>query len=176
MGSLPPNGPKPTELERNHILKDILENIGGFAKEYDLVDYDALKKEVLIPVIHEEFDPGDQLRGFLRTFRRTLAFKRAFENIDDPNLKKQITAFIGGESSDDAVGHHGFQVAGHPSPRVKHHFSLLDELKNLLLSAVELKQAIKDSFHPKHPNVKDLPVIWEDEKQTKVMEVLGSAL
>lgn len=167
MSSLRPNGPRPSELERNHILNDIVENIENrFARKYNLVDYGTLKKEVLIPVIEKEFNSEIQLRGFLRAFRNTSAFKNSFESIGDPTLKKQITAFIEGKPSDDAVRNHDFEVSGHPS--------LLSVFKNLFVCALQLKEAIKNIFPSRHRYVQDLPEFWEDEEQT--MKVICSTL
>ncbi|KAF7586503.1 hypothetical protein BBP40_008785 [Aspergillus hancockii] len=165
--------PKPTELERNHILQGMVDNIGRFAKTYSKIDYDALKNEVLIPVLEKIFDPEIQLRGFLRAFHRTSEFKTAFDNIDDPVLRDQITQFRKGRPSRAVTGQHGFEVTGHPSPGSKHHFSLLEELNKLRLSATELKEVLKDVIHPKHRQTVALPVLWEDEQQTKVMEVVA---
>jgi len=61
-------------LERTHILKEILVKVDTYAKEYNLIDYSALKDEVLRPVLKEHFDPEAQIRGFLRTFRHTVAY------------------------------------------------------------------------------------------------------
>ncbi|KAJ6118506.1 hypothetical protein N7471_013126 [Penicillium samsonianum] len=166
MSSLRPNGPRPSELERNHILNDIVENIENrFARKYNLVDYGTLKKEVLIPVIEKEFNSEIQLRGFLRAFRNTSAFKNSFESIGDPTLKKQITAFIEGKPSDDAVRNHDFEVSGHPS--------LLSVFKNLFVCALQLKEAIKNIFPSRHRYVQDLPEFWEDEEQTMKVVVKG---
>jgi hypothetical protein len=154
----------------------MIENIEDrFARNYSEVDYGTLKKEVLIPVIEKEFNPEVQLRGFLRAFRNTSGFKNSFKNIGDPTLKKQITAFIEGKPSDDAVCNHDFDVSGHRGP-VKHHFSLLSVLKNLFACALQLKEAIKDIFPRKHRYVQDLPGFWEDQKQTKAMKVICSTL
>ena len=41
----------------------------------------ALKQEVLKPVLADHFNPETQIRGFLKAFRHTLAYKAAFEEI-----------------------------------------------------------------------------------------------
>ncbi|KAJ9668811.1 hypothetical protein H2201_001057 [Coniosporium apollinis] len=171
MGSVPGNAPTRENLERTHILHDILDNVDRYSDEYDKVDYDALKRDVLKPVLHDDFDPEVQIRGFLRAFRHTPAFRAAFENIRSPELQNQVQAFIRGSSAKEAVGKEGFRLSSHPSPGVKHHFSLIDELQNLVLGAIELKEAVEDVFHPKHAYVKALPLIYEDAASMKVMEV-----
>src|SRR2546423_9193503 len=121
--------PSATHLERNHILQEILDHIEDFGDGFNLVDYDALKRDVLIPVLQENFDPEVQIRGFLKAFRHTQTFQDAFTRIQSPVLKKQITTFIEGKSTEDVVAQHGFEVSSYPSAPVKHHFSLLEKLK-----------------------------------------------
>lgn len=163
--------PKASQLERTHILKDILDNIDKFAKKHPLIHFDVLKNEVLKPVLNENFDPEVQLRGFLKAFKDTNTFNSAFNDISDPKLKEQIQRFIQGESPKNAVGEHGFEVTGHPSPPVQHHFSLLEQVKKLVTDVSELKTAIHDVFHPHHADVKNLPVIWEDKDEKDLMKV-----
>lgn len=171
MSSVPPNGLKPGELERNRILNDIVENIEGrFAREFKLVDYGSLKKEVLTPVIKKEFNPEVQLRGLLRSFRRTLQFQKSFANIGDPTLKERITAFIEDKPFDDAVRRKDFKIAD----RIKHLEYLLPITKKLFICVLRLKDAVKGIFTPKNRHVKGVPVIWEDEAHTKAIKVICS--
>jgi hypothetical protein len=158
-------------LERTHILKQILNHVDEYAEKYDKIDYLALKEEVLRPVLAETFDPETQIRGFLKTFKHTLVYKAAFSNIESQQLRDQIDDFINGKPSKDVVGGKDFHVGSHKSPPVHHHFSLLSELKKLVLGAIELKEAVEDVFHPKHKHVRDLPVVFEDASDTKVVEV-----
>lgn len=158
-------------LERSHILKEILQHVDEYSKQFDRIDYPALKEEVLKPVLAEAFNPETQIRGFLKTFRNTLVYKAAFSKIESQDLREQIDDFINGKSSKDVVHGKEFHLVSHKSPPVHHHFSLLSELKKLVLSAIELKAAIKDAFHPKHKHVKGLPIIFEDTSDTKVVEV-----
>ena len=64
-----------------------------------------------------------------------------------------------------------FHLVSHRSPPVVHHFSLLNELKKLVIGEIELKTAVQDIFHPKHKHVKDLPIIYEGAGKKKIMEV-----
>jgi hypothetical protein len=171
MGSLSQTSLRKELLERTHILKEILGNVDDYAKDFDLIDYPALKEEVLKPVLAETFDPETQIRGFLKTFRHTLVYKAALAKIGNDGLKDQIDAFVDGKSAKQVVGAGGFDVASHKSPPVHHHFSLLAELKKLVIGAIELKEAVHDVFHPQHKHVKDLPVVFEDANDTKVVEV-----
>lgn len=170
MSSVPPNGLRPSDLERNRILNEIVENIEGrFARKFNLVDYGSLKREVLTPVIKKEFNPEVQLRGLLRSFRQTLQFQKSFANIGDPTLKRRIAAFIENKSFDDK----DLKIAGRLS-RIKHLDYLLSITKKLFIRALRLKDAIKDIFTPKSRHVKGIPVIWEDKAQTKAMKVICS--
>lgn len=64
-------------LERTSILKEILDHVDEYASEYNKIDYAPLKDEVLKPVLADDFEPETQIRGFLRTFQHTLAYKLA---------------------------------------------------------------------------------------------------
>jgi len=163
--------PQPQDLERNHILEDILQHCTDYAGEYKDINYNALKDDVIRPVIENHFDPETQLRGFLKVFQRTLAYNAAFANIQDEDLKKRINAFANGESSKQASDGLKINVSGHASPGVQHHFSLIRELRKLFLSILELKNALTDCFHPRHTYVKDLPIVWEDSVTEAPVEV-----
>lgn len=171
MGSISQSSLGRDVLERTHILKEILNHVEEYSHEFDKIDYPALKDEVLKPVIAETFDPETQIRGFLKTFRHTLVYKAAFSQIDSEELKEQINAFIDGKDAKQTLDGKGFHLTSHKSPPVHHHFSLLAELKKLVISTVDLKAIIKDVLHPKHKHVKDLPIIFEDASDTKVVEV-----
>lgn len=157
-------------LERTHILKDILSHIDEYSREDDEIDYSALKKYVLQPVIAEEFDPETQIRGFLKTFRHTLSYNAAFSRIASKELRDQIEDFINGKHAKDAIGERGFHLLSHKSEPVQHHFSLITELKKLLIGGLELKAVVKDILHPRHQYIKDLPIIYEDVQNKQVVE------
>lgn len=171
MGSIAQSSLDGSILERTHILEEILDHVDEYCGKFDKVDYDSLKEEVLKPIIAETFNPETQIRGFLKTFRHTLAYKAAFSKIESAELKTQINVFIEGKNAKEVVGDKEFHLVSHKSPPVLHHFSLLEELKKLVLGGLELKAAIKDIFHPKHKHVKNLPVIYEDASDTEVVEV-----
>jgi len=170
-------------LQRDYILHDILENVDRYSKEYDKVDYEPLKNDVIKKVLDEDFDPEVQIRGFLKAFRHTPAYKAAFAKIESDQLKNQINSFIEGSSPEEIVGDKGFHPTKHPSPPTKHHFSLLSALKKLVSSGLEIKEFLEDGkahvkefledgehVSPKH-YLKDVPVLYEDKADTKVMEV-----
>ncbi|KAL5443391.1 hypothetical protein PMIN06_008706 [Paraphaeosphaeria minitans] len=157
-------------LERTSILKEILDHVSEYATKYDKIDYLPLEKEVLKPVLADKFDPETQIRGFLRTFQHTIAYKLAIERIQSEELKKQITEFVDGKDTKTIINGKSFRVDLHRSPPVQHHFSLTDELKKLFVCTIDLKAAISDVFHPKHKYVKNLPIIYEDAQNTKLLE------
>lgn len=176
MGSIEQSTLSGDILERTHILHEILDHVDEYSREFNKVDYSALKDEVLKPVIAEHFDPETQIRGFLKTFRHTLAYKAAFAKINSPELRQQIDEFVEGKNAKQVVEHKGFHVGSHESPGVTHHFSLLEELKKLLVDGLEIKTVIKDIFHPKHKHVKNLPILYEDASETQVVEVSSMAI
>lgn len=171
MGSVEPSSLRRDILERTHILEEILDHVDGYSHEFDKVDFSALKEEVLKPIIAEKFDPETQIRGFLRTFKHTLAYKAAFSKIPSQELRQQIDDFIDGQNAKAILDGKGFQLHSYKSPPVVHHFSLLEELKRLLVGGLDVKAAIKDAFHPKHKHVKALPILYEDAGKTQVVEV-----
>lgn len=162
---------RPDILERTHILHEILDHVDEYASRFDKVDFSALKDEVLKPVLAETFDPETQIRGFLKTFRHTPVYEAAFAKITDPHLKRQINGFIEGKRSKDVVGKHGFSVLTHPSPPVVRHFSLLKELKKLVLCGSDIKEAVENVRHPRHQHVKGLPIVYEEANDGQVVEV-----
>jgi hypothetical protein len=176
MGSIEQSSLPSNILERTHILKEILDHVDEYSRDFDKVDYAALKHDVLQPVLAEHFDPETQIRGFLKTFRHTLVYKAAFARIASPELRQQIDDFIDGKHAKDVLDGKQFHLVSHRSPPVIHHFSLLEELKKLVIGGIELKTAIKDIFHPKHRHVKDLPILYEDAAETEVVEVCSLPL
>jgi hypothetical protein len=171
MASAKPGSIHTETLERTHILKEILEHVEEYAKEFDKVDYGALKDEILKPVIAETFDPETQIRGFLHTFKHTSAFKAALSKIPNQVLKEQIDDFIDSKPVEEVVKGHDLHLTAHKSPPVEHHFSLLGQLKKWLLCGADVKAAVEDALHPKHKHVKDLPIVYETPSGSQVVEV-----
>lgn len=89
--------PPATNLARDAILQSMLDHVAEYGKKYPLVKIDILKDLVIKEVIDapknkSRFDPNVQLRGFLKTFEDTPAFKSQFDILDDAT-KGQIIAF-----------------------------------------------------------------------------------
>ncbi|RDA94540.1 hypothetical protein CP533_2744 [Ophiocordyceps camponoti-saundersi (nom. inval.)] len=166
----------PALLERDAILKQILDHIGDFADRFDKVDYDALKEDVLVPVLEGHFDPEVQIRGFLKTFQHTVTFKKALSSIDNAQIRAEVEKFVAGKSTKEVTDGHGFNLAALPSGPVKHHFSLLDTLKKIVLTGLDLRQEIHNLFQGEFfdRHFKDLPIVYEDGAETKVMEVYSN--
>lgn len=158
-------------LERTHILKEILEHVEEYAKEFNKVDYSALKDQILKPVLAETFDPETQIRGFLNTFKHTSVYKSAFSKIPNEALKEQVNDFVQGKPADKVVEGHDLHLTAHKSPPVEHHFSLLTQLKKWLLCGGDVKEAVEDAQHPKHKHVKGLPILYENSSESQVVEV-----
>ncbi|TKA64912.1 hypothetical protein B0A49_09681 [Cryomyces minteri] len=158
----------PPTLYRDGILRDILENVERYSQNFDKVNYKDLKEYVLKPVLEERFDPEVQIRGFVRALRPTPWYQEAFSKIGTQELKDQIDAFADGASPEDAIGKAGFQVSKHPSPGIKHHFSLITALRKLV---VDIHDDIRGNGKTKR--TKGLPIVYEDAKKAKVMEVVS---
>jgi hypothetical protein len=173
MGSIVQTSLSSSVLERTHILEEILRHVDQYSQTFDKVDYEVLKEEVLKPVLAESFDPEIQIRGFLKTFRHTVAYKSALSKIASQELKDQINDFIEGKQAKEVVDNKGFNLASHSraSPPVVHHFSLLERLKKLIVGGLESRAAIKNILHPQHKHVKNLPIIFADAGNTNIIEV-----
>lgn len=76
-----------------------------------------------------------------------------------------------GKSIKDALGANTFKVSDHPSPGVKHHFSLLNSLKNLLNECLSAKHEIEGKGLIKPANLENLPIVYEDGNKKVIMEV-----
>lgn len=158
-------------LERDHILKEILDQIGDYAERFNTIDYDSFKDDVLKPILAENFNPETQIRGYLKAFQHTTAYKNAYSQIQSPELKQQIDAFLRGTSAKDIIGEKGFHVQAHRSPPVVHHFSLLEELKKLVVGKLKLRTFLQYIFSPKRKHVIKLPKLYEDAAGIKAVEV-----
>jgi FAD binding domain len=115
-----------------------------------------------------------QIRGLLKTLQHTPHYQGSFSKLD-PKLQAQIKEFAAGKSPKQAIGTGGFKVSDHPSPGVQHHFSLLNYLKDLFIDCFKggqkIDKDIKALGKEDHPNLKDLPIIYEDAAKAKMMEV-----
>jgi hypothetical protein len=152
-------------LHQDNILRDILANIDELQrKEPRLKDLDTkpLKEEVIAPVLRNEFDTEVQIRGFLRALQYTPAFKMSFDKVERPELKAQIRAFIDGKSATHVLGTESFVLPASNKHGVvgkgKDHKSTAEAPESTPAKS-------KEAFGP------HLPQIYEDEAQTKVMEV-----
>lgn len=173
-------------LQRDHILRDILEHIDGLINHtHRLHDVDTkpLKDEVIRPVLDGKFDPEVQIRGFLRALRRTTAFKQSLEKIDSPSLKEDIIAFMDGKSAGDALdgkvfvlpaskkhGAVGRPKFGKQEKEVESH-SIVDRVKQVVLKLLHVKALFTSCFGKEKAVDRDLPRIFEDKGQTKTVEV-----
>ncbi|KAH9903848.1 hypothetical protein F4778DRAFT_781225 [Xylariomycetidae sp. FL2044] len=161
-------------LQRDHILRDIFEHIEDFK---ELLDVAPLKEQVIGPVLDHVFDPEVQMRGMLRALRHTSEFKASLDQVNSPELKGQINAFIEGKSASEVFEGQSFvmptshrHTVAQGKPRKA---SFLEKLKNLLFKALNIKSLIMKRFSSKDPKalLHELPRIYEDEARTKLLEV-----
>ena len=172
MGSSFQSSLRSESLERTNILTNILSEVDFYSDKFDLIDFTALKTEVLEPLLADTFDPETQIRGFLKTLRHTLAYEEAFSQIESQQLRDQIDGFIDGLCAKDVVGAEAFDIVSHPSPPVQHHFSLISELKRWVHGLFGVVGTLHEAVHPHHgQHVKDLPTVFENVNETKVVEV-----
>ncbi|KAK7966852.1 uncharacterized protein PG986_001129 [Apiospora aurea] len=163
------------ELQRNRILQDIRDHIGE-SRYRSHVDPDTLKHEVLDPVLQNDFDPQVQIRGILKALRHTLTFKLALQNIESPELRNQIQAFLDGDTAEEVVGRKDIKFPGshtihHPAAAKEAQTSAVKQslfavLKNILLKILNVKGLVTSYFRDRTQPPSSLE-IWEDEAKSK---------
>jgi hypothetical protein len=159
------------------ILEEIIDHIDVLKDEFPEVKISTLKKH-LWWIRNKRLDPEEHLRGLLQTFKETESFKDAFAQLDD-SMKIQLKVFMSGGSEDQilAAGKHEGYFHLPPSPPVHNHFQEMVHM---------VEHKTEDFVHPKQVNgvngtnryVEEraktsdgYPHIYEDEAETKVMEV-----
>ncbi|KAK8038297.1 hypothetical protein PG994_015064 [Apiospora phragmitis] len=166
-------------LQRDHILRNIREHIDDVEYKHD-VDPEPLKRDVIEPILRNEFDPQVQIRGIMHALRHTLAFRSALQNIKQPGLREQVEAFLRGKAAEEVVAEKGFSL---PCSHSIHHpaaaktvqplavkRSFLDVLKDMLLKILNVKSLVTSCLRDKARPHK-LPQIWEDEAKSKEVKV-----
>jgi hypothetical protein len=152
--------PDPGKLNPHFILGEIIDHILDIIDDFPLVDVLELRDQ-LNDIRNHNIDQEKHVRGFLRAFRRTSPFHDAFEQLDDA-MKKQVEKFMDGKSAKEVVGADFFHRA---SPAAKHHFRLLD-----LFKIFKHKHEV-DNHLATIAKTADLPIIYEDAAEKKIMEV-----
>ncbi|KAK6984829.1 putative fad-binding type 2 protein [Favolaschia claudopus] len=178
----------PIPLERDSILNDILAHIDSYAHHDPAIDCEALKEHVLRPVLANTFDPEVQLRGFLRALRRTSSFAVALEGIQDGEVRAKVESFVDGKSVKEVLGGKGFampkgghrQVGANEQKR-KENFGerlvngIADAVDEVVFKVLDAKEEVESRLDVMKERLIDgshaHPEIYEDEAETKVMEV-----
>lgn len=174
--------PPKENLTTDFILSEIISQIDLIGDQFPLIDIPLLKSH-LWDIKNKNVDPEIHLRGFLKVFQKTKAFQEAYEELDE-GMKRSLDVFIDGGSEEEVLaareegGKDGFVLP--PSPAVKSHFK-------------ELREKIDEVLHHGHGHhehmngngttngvakkeeavetKEGLPRIFEDEAETKTMEV-----
>jgi len=175
--------PDPNKLEEHYILGEIIDHIeelhDDIQKNFPFIDLDILRDQ-LISIRNHNVDPQQHLRSFLKVYQKTPGYQAAFKQLDE-TTKAQIDAFISGKSEDGILKQESGKSVFHlpPSPAAKHHFKdFIDEIfhhdehhqKNGIVPiTVSETNAVTEK-----PTATGLPVIYEDEAKTMIMEVYGA--
>jgi len=128
-----------------------------FADGFPHIDFQELIDQIT-QVREGKVDPEVQVRGFLKGYENTPFFHDEASKLD-PTTRAQLKDFLKGSSAEEVVKHRHWTLR--PSPRVKHHFSLLQFFESF-------------GFHDrpvKYLEANGLPIIYEDAAKTIVMEV-----
>ena len=153
--------PDPAKLNNHFILGEIIDNVDVLSDDFPHVDLPELINQ-LTQVRNKQLDPEVQVRGFLKVFQQTPIFKDGYDKLDK-TTKSQLNEFIGGKSAKQVVGTKSFAIP--PSPAAKHHFHFLDFFKKLRTKRELAEHLAKD------PTALDLPVIYENDARTELMQV-----
>jgi hypothetical protein len=149
--------PDSAKLNNHYILGEIIEHVQEFADGFPHIDFEELIDQIT-QVREGKVDAEVQVRGFLKVFENTPFFRNEALKLD-PTTRAQLGDFLGGGSAEEVVKHRHWTLR--PSPRVKHHFSLLQFFESFGLHDRPVK----------YLEAKGLPIIYEDAAKTTVMEV-----
>lgn len=178
--------PPKENLTTNFILSEIISQIDLISDQFPLIDIPLLKSH-LWDIANKNVDPKLHLRGFLKVFQKTKVFKEAYEELDD-DMKKSLDVFLAGGGEKEVLaasekgGKDGFVLPA--SPAVKNHFKdLREKIEEVLhhghghhehvngtTNGVVTNGLVK-KVEEKVVESKELPRIFEDEKETRTMEV-----
>jgi len=164
--------PPKENLSSHFILGEIIDHIDHLQDEFPHVQIPLLRSH-LWDIRNKNVDPESHLRGFLKVFEHTPVFKEAFEQLDE-GLRTQIRTFIAGGSESVVLAAGGKGDAFHvpPSPPVKHHFrELREKLEKLFHHEKHEANGTNGDLGKKGVVMQGYPRIFEDEKESKIMEV-----
>lgn len=174
--------PDPAKLDEHYILGEIIEHIEELRedihKTYPFINLDLLSTQ-LNNIRNHDVDPQQHLRSFLKIYQKTPVYQAAFKLLDE-TTKAQIDAFIDGKHENAILQQESGKSVFHlpPSPPAKHHFrDFIDEVfhhgdhppKTGVTSVME----VETNGVTEKPEAAGLPVIYEDEAKTMIMEVYG---
>jgi hypothetical protein len=177
--------PPKENLTSHFTLGEIIDHIDVLQEEFPRVKIPLLKSH-LWSIRNKDVNPEIHLRGFLKVFEETDVFKDAFNQLDE-GMKRQLKVFIAGGSGDQVLlagTQHDGAFALPPSPPVKHHFQALIQKVDSFFNKNEKTNGLPngETNGVVHAPVKQLsrgtpqegfPRIYEDEAETKTMEVHG---
>ncbi|PQE27132.1 substrate-binding domain cholesterol oxidase protein [Rutstroemia sp. NJR-2017a WRK4] len=179
--------PDKENLTTEFVLQEIIDHISALQEDFPHVKLELLRRH-LWEIRNRDVEPQKHLRGLLQVFEHTHTFKKAFDELD-PSMQVQIKTFMKDDATEATVlaasGHGGdFHIP--PSPAVKHHFTemvkhKLEEGKEFIEGKLEhvlgkhhhdgLSATMEGSDGHVKEDKEGYPKIYEDEKQTKTMEV-----
>jgi hypothetical protein len=180
--------PHPAKLEEHYILGEIIDHIEELHDElhdaYSFIDFNILRSQ-LINVRNHNVDPSTLLKSFLKAYQETHEYQLAYKQLDEVT-RTQINAFIEGKPEHHFLKQENGTSVFHlpPSPAAKHHFSdLIDKvfhygdgvvpngIANDVPNGLSRHARTKPNGFVKRLPTSDLPMIYEDEEQTMIMEV-----
>jgi len=120
-----------------------------YSPMFSKIDYDTLERDILQKVLDHDFDPAFQIRGFVKLLCNTPHYQDEFVKLS-PSLQTQVQNFIKDPNYKGDINALDFKILDHkvakPGP---------------------IKSLVAKFSHHMH----DLPVVYEDEQNHKVMEV-----
>jgi hypothetical protein len=174
--------PDPAKLDEHYILGEIIDHIeelyDDIRKSFPFIDLDILRTQ-LISIRNHHVAPEQHLRSFLKVYEKTPVYQLAFKQLDE-TTKAQINAFISEKSEDGILKQESGKSIFHlpPSPPAKRHFKdFIDEIfhhddHHQQNGVTPITESQTNSVTKKAAATR-LPVIYEDEAKTTIMEVYG---
>jgi len=178
--------PNPAKLDDHFILGEIIDHLREFSDDlhesFPFIDLDALRRD-LIDIRNHQVDPEKHLRNFLKVYQKTPVYQAAFQKLD-ATTQAQVNAFIHEEPEHAILNQVDGKSVFHlpPSPRVKHHFrDLIDHIfhhdhhhgATPNGTTAHAEDGVNGHVERPVPVTTGLPVIYEDDKKTMVMQVYG---
>ncbi|KUJ24026.1 uncharacterized protein LY89DRAFT_572706 [Mollisia scopiformis] len=170
--------PPKENLTTNFVLEEIIAQIDLIGDEFPAINIPLLKSH-LWDIKNRNVNPELHLRGFLKVFEKTQVYKDAYAELDQ-DTKQSLDIFVKGGGEKEVLARRGGAFVLPPSPAVTSHFKELERRVEGLFGHGEgegvngtngTNGVVANGVVKKVEDVEGLPRIFEDEAETRTMEV-----